>query len=343
MRSIWVVFFLKAMPLILLAATRSYSQVSWSINTLGGYNFASASRVIDKNDLLLSFDGEFEYNYEQENREASFLIRVKPELYGIHNNLKTLKLKAKGNYFQKEENFNWGINLTRQHNIYDSKDINLYYDIFILNAEASLFIIYNTPFTINLGYAYQTAKDAFEQNLDLLFLDSKLFTRFGYFKMGYGLYLERFDVVYEQHKSFDYKNTNNGWRIGPQILLAYLRNWTVRFEYRFLIHDSPLTQSFSYDQWLRLLAGKFIFDNLSAFVLVDYYSRNYKLKMSAADILPLLYSPIDQENNLYLKVEYDLSEMFSVYIRSGYSKENFFVNDLSYSGWTVLLGLSVGN
>ena len=65
--------------------------------------------------------------------------------------------------------------------------------------------------------------------------------------------------------------------------------------------------------------------------------------MSAADILPLLYSPIDQENNLYLKVEYDLSEMFSVYIRSGYSKENFFVNDLSYSGWTVLLGLSVGN
>lgn len=332
-----------AVLLIILAPNKIYSQITWSINTLSGYNFASGSGVINKNDLLLSLDGEFEYNYEQDNREASFLIRAKPELYGIHNSLKTIKLKAKGNYFQKEKKFNWGINVTRQHNIYDSKDINLNYDIFILNAEATLFLIYNTPLTINLGYAYQATKDAFEQNLDLLFLDSKLFTQLNYFKIGYGLYIEKFDVTYEQHLSFDYKNNNDGWRIGPQILLAYLKSLIIRLEYRFLFHDSPLTKSLSYDQWLRLLAGKFVFDDLSVFILIDYYSRNYKLEKNSADVLPLLYSPIDQENNLYLKIEYDLSDTFSLYIRSGYSKENFFINDLSYSGWNVLLGLWVGN
>ena len=320
-----------------------YSQTSWGINTLAGYNFNSGSDLVNRNNILLSLDGEYEYTFKMENREASFLIRAKPESYGFPNDLKTLRLKARGNYHQKEKNYTWGINLTRQYHIYDGKDFNLNYDIFILGADATCFFIPNNPFTINVGYTYQTTKDGFEQNIDFLYFDGILFTQFDYFKLGYGFYIERFSVDYEQLQPFAFKDSNSGWRIGPQVVLNYLKDWIFRIEYRFLIHDSPLTLSSSYDQWVRLLAGKIIFKDLSAFVLIDYYSRSYKLTSSASEVFPLLYSPIDQENNLYLKIEYDLSDLLSVYVRSGYSKENFFVNDLSFSGWNVLFGLSIGN
>jgi len=335
--------FLKLLLVLFCSTTFIYSQASWGITTLAGYNFNSGSDLVKRNNFLLSLDGEFEYTFKMENREASFLIRAKPETYSLPNDLKTLRLKGRVNYHQKEERYTWGVNLVRLYHIYDGKNFNLNYDIFILSADATCFFIPDNPFTINFGYTYQTTKDGFEQNLDFLFIDGKLFTQFDYFKLGYGFYLERFGVDYEQLQPFDFKDSNNGWRIGPQVVLNYLKNWIFRVEYRFLIHQSPLTESTSYDQWIRLLAGKIIFNDLSAFILVDYYSRNYKLNGSASEVFPLLYSPIDQENNLYLKIEYDLNDLFSVYVRSGYSKENFFVNDLSFSGWNVLLGLSIGN
>lgn len=333
----------KAILFMFLYSSIIYCQILWEINTFSGYNFASGSDIVNKSDLLLGLDGEFEYTYEKENRKASLLIRAKPELYGFHDDLKTLRLKARGSYFQRGEKFNWAINLTRQYNLFDDNNFNLHYDIFILNGEAAYFINDNTPFTLNLGYAYQTTKDGFEQNLDLLFLDTKLINRFGYFNIDYGIYIERFNILYGQQVPFALNDSNSGWRFGPQVSLNYLRSWVLKIEYRILSHDSPLTKQLSYDQWIRVLTGKFILDDLSAFILIDYFSRNYELNSNSSNLLPLLYSPIDQENNLYIKVEYDLNETFSVYVRSGYSKENFFVNDLSISGWNVLLGLGISN
>jgi len=338
-----VILFPGAVLFTLFSASIIYPQISWGINTETGYNFASGSGIVTKSDFLLGLDGELEYNFEKENRGASFLIRAKPELYGLRNNVFSAKLKAGGSYYQKKENFNWGIKLTRQHNIYKGNNLNLNYNIFLLNAEASCFFIDNTPFTLDLGYAYQTTKDRFEQNLDLLFLDAKFFTRLDYLKIGYGVYIERFKILYEQWGQFAFKDSNAGWRIGPQISLIYLRNWIFRAEYRFLIHDSPVTKFPSYDQWIRLLAGKFIFNDLSFFILVDFYSRDYNLINDTSDIQPLIYFPIDQENNFYFKVEYDLSDTCSVYIRTGYFTERFVVNDLSFSGWNVLMGVGVGN
>ena len=338
-----LVLFLRAFLFTLLYISVTYPQISWGINTFTGINFAYGSDIANESDVILGLDGNIEYTFAQDNREASFLLRAKPELLGFNNKLVSAKLKARGRYFQQEENFNWGINLTRQYNTFDGDYFNLHYDIFILNAQASLFFIDNAPVSLNLGYAYQITKDMVEQNIDLLFFDGKFFTRFGFLKIGYGIYVERFKILYEQREQPAFKNSNTGWRVGPQISLNYLKDYIFSAEYRFLFHDSPVTEYLSYDQWIRLLAGKFIFDDISVFILIDFYSRNYRLKDDTFDAQPIVYFPIDQENNFYFKVEYDWSEIFSTYIKTGYNKENFVVNNQSISGWNLLIGAEIGD
>jgi len=336
-------FFLETFLIAFISVFVIYPQISWGIKTEAGYNFASGSGILDSSDFVLGLDGEVGYLFEQESRKASLILKARPELYGFNNDLFSARLRAKGNFYQEEENFNWGINLTGQRNIFNGRNLDLAYDIFILNAEASCFFIDGVPFTLNFGYAYQNAENQFEQNLDLFFFDTKFFSQLDFLRIGYGIYVERFNLLYEERQKTTFKNSNSGWRVGPQISLNYLRDWIFSAEYRFLVHYSQVTENPSYDQWIRLLAGKIFLNDFSAFILADFYLRDYKLKRNSSDILPVLYTPIDQENNLYFKVGYDISDVFAVYIRSGYFKENLFLNDFSFSGWNILLGVELSN
>jgi hypothetical protein len=320
-----------------------YPQITWGVKTEAGYNFASGSGIVDSSDLLIGLDGELAYLYERDNKQASLTLRARPEIYGLNKELVSAKLRARSNFYRDEGNFGWGIILTGQRNIFDKKDFNLIYDIVILNAEASCFFIESVPFTLNLGYASQTTEHQLEQSLDLFFFETNFFNQIDFLRIGYGMYIEKFNLSYEKNRQSEFRNSNNGWRIGPQISLNYLKDWIFSAEYRFLFHNSQVTERPSYDQWIRLLAGKIFLDDFSFFILADFYLQDYKIKSDSTDILPVLYSPIDQENNLYLKVSYDISDIFSVYIRSGYFKENLFLNNLSFSGWNILLGLEISN
>jgi hypothetical protein len=319
-----------------------YPQISWGIKTEAGYNFASGSGIVDSSDFLMGLDGEFGYLFEQDSRKASLTLKARPEFYGFKKDLISAKLRAITDFYQEEADFDWGINLTGQRNIFDGKDFNLTYDILILNTEASCFFIENIPFTLNLGYAYQAAKDQLEQNLDLFYFDLNFSNQIDFLRIGYGVYVERFNLLYEQSQQ-NLRNSNIGWRVGPQISLNYLRDWIFSAEYRFLMHYSQTTGTPSYDQWIRLLAGKIFLNNFSFFILADFYLQDYKIRNDSTKILPVLYTPIDQENNFYIKIGYDLSEVFAVYIRSGYFKENLFLNNLSFSGWNILLGIELSN
>ncbi len=324
----------------------SYSQFRQlpEINLESGFYNSTQQDSIKQKNILFRLDGQLKYKYSEEKRNASIKLRLSPESYGSNDGLFVLKIKAEGNYLQKENNLNWGVDIARQKNIFQQSDLKLNYDIFLLNGNLNLFFIDGYSINTSFGYAFQDASKDVNQNLDLFLLDLKLFPDYGlYFNVGYGFYIERFKVK----SNFSLKDTiqnlkaNSGWRFGPQISFSYLKEFIVNVDYRFLFHNSYLTGNPSYEQWLRVLAGTFISEKISAFLLVDYYWRKFKLIETQFDYSNLYYNPLNIENNIYAKLAYEINESVEAYVKSGYFKYDVISRSYSIAGWDVLLGIEI--
>jgi hypothetical protein len=122
-----------------------------------------------------------------------------------------------------------------------------------------------------------------------------------------------------------------------------LKDFVINFDYRFLIHNSQYTSYPSIENWLRLVAGKILSEKWSAFVLTDYYFRNFRTKGIAADNQGLLYTSTNFENRIYLKLGYDIADNIELYIKSGYFDENISVDKYSFEGLDISLGIEIGN
>ncbi len=213
-----------------------------------------------------------------------------------------------------------------------------------MNGNLNLFFIDNYSINTSFGYAFQDASKDVNQNLDLFFLDLKAFPDYGlYFNIGYGFYIERFKI--ESNFSLPYVfqtiTDNSGWRFGPQISLSYLKDFLVNIDYRFLFHNSNLTANPSYEQWLRVLAGTFITEKISAFLLIDYNWRKFKLVETQYDYSNLYYNPLNIENNIYAKLAYEINASIETYIKSGYFKYDVISRNYSIAGWDVILGIEI--
>ena len=319
-----------------------YSQFSGKINLESGYYNSTQQDSIKQNDILYRLDGQLKYKYTDEKRSASLKLRVSPESYGTNNGLFVLKMKAEGNYFQKENSFNWGVDIARQKNILKNRNLKLNYDIFILSGNLDLFFINDYSINTTFGYAFQDASKDVNQNLDLFFLDLKTFPNYGlYFNLGYGFYIEKFKVKSNLSLENEMNNItdNSGWRFGPQISFSYLKDFLVNIDYRFLFHNSNLTGNPSYEQWLRVLAGTFLTEKISMFLLVDYNWRKFKLIEAQFDYSNLYYNPLNIENNIYAKLAYEINESFETYIKPGYFKYDVISRNYSIAGWDIMLGI----
>ena len=320
-----------------------YSQIDWRINSEIGLFRSSGYGILKEEDFLTRLDAYIKYKYETDKRDASVSLRARPEFYSFKNPVSTIKLKAEGNYYQTEENFNWGLNVTRQRIFFNDDVFNLAYDVFTLVGDASWFSFDDLTLNTNAGYAYQLIKDNEEYNLDLLFLDTKLFDPLNSnTKLGYGFYVERFfitnDIIYLNMRT---KNENKGWRVGPQISFNYLKDIILNIDYRFLMHQSRFTEYFSYEHWIRIVAGKIFFTNWSAFLLVDYNSFFFQKKENYVEGVTPLYTPLNLENRIYLKVAYELNDNFETYAKTGYFRDNLYEDKFSLEGWNVMLGIEL--
>ena len=205
----------------------SFPQLSAKLNLESGYYNSTQQDSIKQNDAIYRLNGLAKYRYAEEKRSASIQLRVSPELFGGADGLFVIKMKASGNYFQKENNFNWGLDIARQKNIFRQTELKLDYDIFLLNGNINLFLNDNFSISSSLGYAFQNASKDVNQNLDLIFLDLKAVSNFNlYSNYGYGIYIERFKVKSNLTAQVDSPNilSNSGWRFGPQISFNYLKN-----------------------------------------------------------------------------------------------------------------------
>jgi len=119
-----------------------------------------------------------------------------------------------------------------------------------------------------------------------------------------------------------------------------VRNFIFSFDYQFLIHDSDITVYPSYDQWIRIMAGKSIVKNLTAFILIDYYKRDFEYR-EVNDLTDLLYSPVNAENRIYFELSNTVKTNQKLYLKIGYFDEKLFYRDYSLSGWKGLIGFEI--
>jgi hypothetical protein len=330
---------------VIISTSLINAQVNWNINSEGGCLNSKGSYFSKPRDLLFRTDGNLSYFYLTDDVSASVKFKVRPEFYGFRDNFRSLKFKASGGYNQKDENMNWGITLTGQKNFYQNNITDFNYSTFLLAVNSDWNEFGDYPISAQLGYAYQTASENIEQNLDLLFLEIKIFkTLFPNNSSGLGFYVERFTIDNKYLSKFtNSTSTNKGMRYGPQISFYYLENGIVSIEYRFLLHSSQVTQYPSYEHWIRFIAGKIFSEKWSIFLLADYYNRRFTLKQVHPVETFLIYNPLDNENKVNIKLAYEINNSFEVYLKSGYFKENFFDQQFNFEGWNMLLGIEIGN
>lgn len=325
----------------------NYAQVGFRMNGEFGFYKSTGEESFKQNDILTRLDGTIKYNYEDETRKASVQLRARPEFYRFKNSIASVKIKAEGNFSQAEDDFIWGADLSRQKNFFNGRGLNIDYDILFSAAHFEWLAGDGNSFQVNAGYGYQNIDNEGSYKLDLFFLDIMLFKAADkYFKYGYGIYVERFLINSTSYLITEQSNTqldlmNHGWRYGPELSFNFLRSIILTSDYRFLIHESKYTKNLSYEHWIRFLAGTVFFNSWSVFILADYYSRKFRITGNPEFFINPLYSPLNLENRVYLKLSRALTQNFEVYSKIGYFKDSLYENEVSIEGWNLLLGLEL--
>ncbi len=322
-----------------------YAQIKYKASAETGMHVSAGPDVFYRNDFFNSLEGQLGYVFSDKIRDARIKIRIRPEFYGIQNQLKTMKIRGDAFYHQKENIFNWGFRVNRQRYVFNGRNIDLSYDSFNLILDSDWFLFDRLPFSFSAGYGNQRINNDGSQDLDLYIFDLSARSNLSEFsKLSGGIYFESFNVSGAGNIFYtNIRNNNAGRRYGPHIIFNYIKYTVINFEYRFLYHSSDLTRDFSYEQMISLVAGRFLTEKLSAFLLTDLYFRHYNLNTGSTGNLNLLYNSMNIDNRIFLKIGYDLSGILEVYIRTGYLKENLYENSYSISGWNTVLGIEISN
>ncbi len=309
-----------------------YTQFKYNIGLGSGLYFTGQSAVYDNSQKYFTGQLRLNYSYKEAARRASIQLFALPEFFGKDDLVKSLKLKIDADYSEVLENLSWGVSLSKKNYFYNGLGINNSFDIYIFQSFID-WKIGTLPVKSLVGFAYQDISGALEQNSDLIYMNNSLFHYFdNYTQLSLGIYLERFSISSALN--------NTGWRIGPSFALNYLKDYIFDLQIKFVLHSSKVTSDFSNETILQLIAGKLLTRDLTLFIMTDYSWRNLNYTISE-NTIP--YSLIDSENNINIKLGYNLSRTSEVYIKGGYFNQDFLERDLSLKGWNIIAGFKFGN
>ncbi len=331
-----------AFSLAFIISSNITAQFTLQGNLESGVYKSTGDFLSRENGLLFAVEGKLGYKLNEENTEASFELRARPEWYGLNKKLFSFKFRLNGELVRREKNLDWGVNVTRHLNRIAGGSVDIDYDIFAVQANANFYWIENMPFSAAIGYAYQNIASSSPLNHDLILWEVKLNDIFSpFFRAGYGLYIEKFFVEGETIvNNTNINETNTGYRAGSELELNYLKDFVVNCQYRLLFLFSDDSKFTSNEHWIRLIAGKVLFKKISAFLLVDYFLRSIK-EAEEPGRINILYSPFNLENNISLKIGYEPSNNFELYLKSGYFRNDFVYKDYTFEGWNFLFGIGI--
>jgi len=318
------------------------AQVFWKASGESGYYNSSGSLLEDEEELLTRINLKAGYNYKTDNNLVQINFQLRPEIYGFNNKLQTTRIGVDGFFSQARNNFDWTFRLIANKYIFSGDIADFSYDSFLINSQIILPIESHISVDTKVGLAYRNFDQRNAVSLDIMFSEIDfIFSYNSFTKVGCGLYLEKFRLSKEINSYFSIGHTNNsGTRIGPVFKLNYTRKFVISTDYQFLIHNSEYTTYPSYDQWLRIIAGTNIVKNLSVFVLVDYYKRNFKYQKED-NITELLYSPVNAENRIFFRLTKKVKSNQKIFLKIGYFDEKLFYRNYSLSGWKGYIGFEL--
>lgn len=313
--------------------------LKYKISGEAGLTRSAISTFAEGTYFLARFEGTL--RYAQAGRRNSWYIqgRLRPEIYLAQSSPSAIILNFKGGYLQRHSKFHWSLNVEAEKQRIAYSTVDITFDIFQLGGQGTWFYRPGAIFSLNINYAYRDLNSRLDHSLDAVFASVDWFPLFTLAKkISIGGYLENFHISRLQgYAAAGSEFRNRGWRYGPEFSLEYQKNFVISGNYRFLLQQSELTHSTSYEHWVRLLLGKILSPKWSAFFLMDYFFRNYSLPEGVDS--NLLYAPLNTQNNIYFKLEREMSPATDLFFRIGYLNENLIYHDLTFSGWRATVGL----
>ena len=173
---------------VVLTSPSLKAQLNYRGNLESGFYKSKGDFLSNERDLLFALEGKLGYKFKEENTEASFELKARPEWFGSNKELFSFKFRGSGDFLRREENFDWGVGFTRHLNRISGNSLNVDYDIFSIQGNATFYWLDNTPVSTVIGYAYQNVGSTVRQDHDIIFAEGKIHKIFSsYFRTGYGL------------------------------------------------------------------------------------------------------------------------------------------------------------
>ena len=313
------------------------AQFTYKANIEAGFLFKSADDNLDNSVNIYKLLGNVKYRTSYQNSESSISLKFRPEIFGEDSY--ALKFGAQGDYVYRTNDLAWKTFITYQNFQYSLTDDKYNFSSFNLITGADFELTNNTPAQVLVGYSYQDIEFINTLTSDFIYLDAKVQNFVSnYSSISYGVFFENFisegvsNITLEPIEA-------NGWYYGPQISFNYLKTFLFNFGYKFLLLNSDDLKNPSFEHRVNALGGIKLNESFSIFLYLDFYLREAEQKEIETETLSLL--PTKNENHITFKINYKLKNDFSVYIKSGYFRENVFFESKHLDGLNFLLGLEL--
>jgi hypothetical protein len=330
-------WYLLAFYLCPLAAAIS-AELDLRLSGEAGLYRAQTQLQTSEANFLSRFSGWLKLQETADRSAWNLSLQLKPELYQGDLSYSVLKFISRGQFSQAKNSWQWGLGFDARKYSYFSINQNSSFDFFKLEGFFSSY--FSRKFNLSLIPAYYY-RDLTTQQLDAFSGDFSFSAISGNkFNIGLGGYLENFRLSADLFPGFaTARQSNVGWRYGPEFTLNYLKKIYFSLRYIFLWHRSEITVSPSYEQYLRLFISRKIAKNWIMFFVVDYFWNDIQLQNLQDEML--LYIPFENENHVDLKLEKLIQKNIFLSGRIGYFKDNYILPEFSVEGWQALLGLEL--
>ncbi len=289
------------------------------------------------NEFLARLSGRIQYKYSKDRTHFLLKAKVTPELYGPQNPIQAIKIRSRIQLSKKGEIFTWQGHLHHQFHYYHIKEFNIYSQhLLFLGGKLNWPLSSSHLFGISLDYLYREIISRPANRLDSIIGKFGLNVDIGvYTRVAIDVYIERYLIKAQQIA--DEHRENSGYRFGPQLGLQHRSTFILNLTYHFLFISSELSSKTTLFHGIQCVWGKYLNRKWSLFFFINVLIQDI-LDSQIPD--ELTYLPLNNENWIYLKNGYDINLDTELFLKIGYTQDKIFREDITLSGWQLLLGFN---
>ncbi|GEM_PF-6381742 len=286
-------------------------------------------------DLINRLSAQLLYRHRFDRFYINLSGKLNPEFLGTAGRSNTFKLKSDFTVGQQKKRYSWqGRLMNRRYFYHLQSNGNLSFEVTMLHFNLFFFKRKGSSTQLQFFYINRQLNRSPQSALNAAqFRAGKWlsFNRYKRFNISIGL--ERFGI--QSESVFNQRESNEGWRLSPEIAVSFQKRSVLRFSLRFVLQADHRSNRQNREWLVQLIYGKLFARRWSFFVYINY--RRVE-KPSAEVPLELTYSAIDNENWLYAKLGFDLNRQNEFFLKAGYLKDTFPGRGQYFSNRQLLLG-----